>query len=176
MSQRFSARLQRGLSLIELIVFIVIVSVALVGVLSVLNVSVKSSADPVIRKQALAVAEAMLEEVLSKDYQNVMTTDDDPGGVNADTPSKGCTPSTATKCRSNTVGDRQNYNDVNDYNGWNQAGVYDLLGALVPIPGTYAVKIAVAPQTLSGVAGKMVTVSVAGGAETVVLSGFRANF
>ncbi|MCE9569660.1 MAG: type II secretion system GspH family protein, partial [Rhodocyclales bacterium] len=41
---------QHGLTLIELIVFIVIVSVALAGVLSVLNLTARSSADPMIRK------------------------------------------------------------------------------------------------------------------------------
>ena len=56
-------RRQSGLTLIELILFIVIVSVALVGVLTVFNVTSKSSADPMVRKQMLAVAEAILEEV-----------------------------------------------------------------------------------------------------------------
>lgn len=56
-------RRQSGLTLIELIVFVVIVSVALVGVLTVFNVTTRSSADPMVRKQMLAVAEAILEEV-----------------------------------------------------------------------------------------------------------------
>ena len=54
---------QRGISLIELIMFIVIVSVALAGILLVMDTVTRSSADPLLRKQALAVAEAMLEEV-----------------------------------------------------------------------------------------------------------------
>ena len=53
---------QRGISLIELIMFIVIVSVALAGILLVMNVTTRSSADPVVRKQALAIAESLLEE------------------------------------------------------------------------------------------------------------------
>ncbi|MCM2308207.1 MAG: prepilin-type N-terminal cleavage/methylation domain-containing protein [Sulfuritalea sp.] len=57
------SRRQRGLTLIELIVFILIVSVALVGVMTVLNVTARSSADPMVRKQMLTVAEAILEEV-----------------------------------------------------------------------------------------------------------------
>ena len=47
--------LQRGLSLIELIIFIVIISVGVLGILSVLNTTAKSSADPMIGKQVLAV-------------------------------------------------------------------------------------------------------------------------
>jgi len=54
---------QAGISLIELVMFIVIVSVGVVGILSVMNVTTKSSADPMIRKQALAIAESVLEEI-----------------------------------------------------------------------------------------------------------------
>lgn len=61
-------RRQSGLTLVELIIFIVIVSVGLAGVLSVFNVVVRRSADPLVTKQALAVADAMLEEILLKDF------------------------------------------------------------------------------------------------------------
>jgi MSHA pilin protein MshD len=54
---------ESGISLVELIMFIVIVSVALAGILLVMNVTNRSSADPLIRKQALAIAESLLEEV-----------------------------------------------------------------------------------------------------------------
>src|SRR4030067_3352919 len=43
--------------------FIVIVSVALAGILRVMNVTTRGSADPLIHKQALAIAESLLEEV-----------------------------------------------------------------------------------------------------------------
>ena len=55
--------LQRGISLVELIMFIVIVSVALAGIMLVMNVTTKGSADPLVHKQALAIAESLLEEV-----------------------------------------------------------------------------------------------------------------
>lgn len=54
---------QRGISLVELIMFIVIVSVALAGILLVMNQVTGHSADTLIRKQALAIAESLLEEV-----------------------------------------------------------------------------------------------------------------
>lgn len=62
---------QSGFTLIELIVFIVIVSVGLTGVLSSLNISAKSSADPLQPKQALAIAEATLESMLLKNYADL---------------------------------------------------------------------------------------------------------
>lgn len=68
MSIRQGIRRQRGTTLIELIVFIVVVSVGLAGVLTVFNVVVKASADPLVTKQALAVADSLLEEVLLKDF------------------------------------------------------------------------------------------------------------
>ena len=59
---------QRGISLIELIMFIVIVSVALAGILLVMNVTTKGSADPLIHKQAIAAAESLLEEIQLQDF------------------------------------------------------------------------------------------------------------
>lgn len=54
---------ERGISLIELIMFIVIVGIALAGILLVMNTTTRGSANPLIYKQALAIAESMLEEV-----------------------------------------------------------------------------------------------------------------
>lgn len=56
-------RRQAGLTLIELIIFIVIISVGLAGILSVLNVTVWHSSDPLLQKQAQALAEGLLEEI-----------------------------------------------------------------------------------------------------------------
>ena len=61
-TERRAAR-RSGLSLIELLVFIVVVGVALAGVLSAINVGARASADPMVRKQALAAAESLLEEI-----------------------------------------------------------------------------------------------------------------
>lgn len=71
-----SRRSQSGVTLIELIVFIVIVSVGLTGVLSALNLSISRSADPLRAKQALAIAEGLLEEIQLKNFS-------DPDGTNS---------------------------------------------------------------------------------------------
>lgn len=54
---------QRGFTLIELVIFIIVVSVAIVGLAQVFSITTGKSADPQLRKQALALAEGMLEEV-----------------------------------------------------------------------------------------------------------------
>ena len=81
-------RRERGISLVELIMFILIVSVALVGVLLVMNTVSKGSADPLIRKQSLAIAESLLEEVELMPF--TFCDPDDASAVTA-TSAVGCT-------------------------------------------------------------------------------------
>jgi len=157
---------QNGLSLIELIMFIVIVSVGVLGILSVLNVTARNSADPMIRKQVLAVAEAMLEEVLTKDFSNP------PGGFTPATPGNP------------TQAERPSFDDIDDYNmtgAWNWTGVRSLLDTSTSIMGlaSYTVTVTVAGAALNGIAAansKAVTVTVTGGNETVTLIGYRTNY
>jgi MSHA pilin protein MshD len=54
---------QRGVTLVELILFMVVVSIALAGIVTVMNLTTRGSVDPVRRKQALMIAEGLLEEV-----------------------------------------------------------------------------------------------------------------
>lgn len=51
-----------GLTLIETMVFILVVSIASLGVLAAVNITLLRSSDPLVRKQALAIAEGLLEE------------------------------------------------------------------------------------------------------------------
>jgi Tfp pilus assembly protein PilV len=73
---------ERGVSLVELVVFIVIVSAAVAGIIGVMSITTQSSADPVVRKQALAIAEAVLEEVQLQPF--TYCDPDDPGAATAD--------------------------------------------------------------------------------------------
>ena len=90
----------RGFTLIELIIFIVIVGVAMAGILSVFNTSVKSSADPMVRKQAMALADSIMEEILLKAYAS-----------------------------SGTGTNRATYDGVDDYNGLTETAFTDLSAA-----------------------------------------------
>jgi MSHA pilin protein MshD len=143
----------RGFTLIELILFIVVVSAGLAGILSVMNTVVKSSADPMVRKQTLAVAESMLEEILLKDYAN---------------PSGGYSGTT-----------RSQFDDVSDYAGYTTTGgIVDVLGSVVPGLSNYniAPAVSVAPVTISGATLLQVTVSVTGPQGTISLTGYRGHY
>lgn len=59
-------RRQSGINLIELLISIVIISIACTGVLLVFAQTVRFSADPMIQTQALAIAEAYLDEILAR--------------------------------------------------------------------------------------------------------------
>ena len=151
----YTSRLaRRGFTLIEVIVFIVVVGAGLTGILSVMNTVVKSSADPMVRKQAMTIAESLLEEILLKEYGN-------PGGG-----------------YSGTV--RAQFDDVGDYAGYTTTGgIVDVSGAAVAGLGSYNIAPAVtvvASSDLTGIAAKKVTVSVTGPGVTISLSGYRSNY
>lgn len=133
----------------------VIVSIAVVGILSVMNQTVKSSADPILRKQAAALADSILEEILLKEYA------DPDGGANV------------------VESGRSTYDDVDDYGAINE-----LISATGPVfldmPTEvygYNINIAVTDGSATlGVAAKQVTVTVSRGAESIAMTGYRASY
>lgn len=176
---------ERGLSLIELLVFIVVVGIAVTGVVSVFSLNARSSADPMVRKQALAIAESLLEEVLGKPY-----TYCDPDDAQADTATSsaigptGCA-TTPESMGADGVEDRYSnvtpYDNVNDYDGFSMAGIADLSGAAVPGLASYTATVQVQPAgAFNGIpAGEtlLVTVTVtAPGNLGVSLSGYRTRY
>jgi MSHA pilin protein MshD len=72
---------QQGVTLIELIVFMVIVGVAIAGVLKALQAANRDSVDPLIRKQALSIAESLLLEVQQQPF--TFCDPDDPHAATA---------------------------------------------------------------------------------------------
>src|SRR6266481_606591 len=61
-------RAQRGTSLVEVIIFVVIVSIAVVSVVSALSLAVRQSGDPLVQRQTLAIAESLIQEIDSQPY------------------------------------------------------------------------------------------------------------
>jgi MSHA pilin protein MshD len=153
---------QRGISLIELIMFIVIVSVALVGILTVMNVTTKGSADPLVHKQALAIAESLIEEV-----ELMPLTICDPNDVNA------ASAVTSVDCTGGTNGPNDEsklplgpeageargsfaspYDNVSDYNGFNMTGaaIQDIAGNSIVGLGGYTASVVVGTTGCAGIA------------------------
>ncbi len=163
-------KMQRGITLIELLIFIIVVSVGLLGAIAVFGPAVRGSADPMIRKQTLNLAEALLREVMQKSFEN------DPADPNNTSNTLGCTPNTVPVCTANSQVSRPLYNDVDDYIGFNQVGILRLNGANVPGLEACTEAVAVTPTTINAVAGKLITATVRCGGETVPLSAFRSNY
>ncbi|AAZ96709.1 hypothetical protein Tbd_0756 [Thiobacillus denitrificans ATCC 25259] len=171
----------RGVSLIELLVFIVVVGIAVTGVLALYGLNVRTSGDPMVRKQALAIAESLLEEVLAKpftycdpDDANVETAADASGC--ATTP-EGPGPEDASETRHANL---TPFDNVNDYDGFAMTGIVDLAGNSVAGLDAYSARVAVQPAgAFHGIpAGEtlLVTVTVSGpGNQTVSLSGYRTR-
>jgi MSHA pilin protein MshD len=161
---------QRGLTFIELIFFIVIVSAGLAGILTVLNVTTSRSADPMVRKQMLAVAEGVMEEVRLQSFGWC-----DPDDANASTAANaaGCAGGTPAETRGNAL---TPWDQVTDYNG--AVLNTSLAGTAFPAGYSAAVQVLQA-DNLNGIAGGealRIQVTVSFGAETLVLEGYRTRY
>jgi MSHA pilin protein MshD len=111
---------QRGVTLVELLMSIVIVSVAAIAVLGVLSDTAMRSAVPMIRHQAAAIADAYLEETLLKPFT-------DPDGTDGEAL-------------------RTEFDDVDDYDGLADAGARDQFGNPVSGLSNYNVSVSVTPS------------------------------
>src|SRR5215813_2690402 len=100
---------ERGETQVEVVLFIVIIATALTAVLGTLSLTVGRSADPLVARQALAIAESMLQEVMSQPY----TANDLDGGPDAIGPEAGETRFSSTSP----------FDHVDDYNGYSMNGI-----------------------------------------------------
>jgi MSHA pilin protein MshD len=114
-------RNQRGMTLIEVVIAIVVVATAVSAVLGVLSSSVGRSADAMIVSQGIAIAESYLEEITLKPFA-------DPDGSDGES-------------------SRPDFDDVDDFDGLSDAGAHDQLGNPIAGLGAYAIDVAVVPST-----------------------------
>jgi MSHA pilin protein MshD len=172
---------QAGVTLVELILFIIIVSVGVAGILTVFNLTTQKSSDPQVRRQMLAVAEALLEEVEFKPF--TYCDPDDPNAATAAS-SAGCTggPGGANDESKLPLGPeagetRATFDNVSDYNGLSLNPVTDINAN--PING-YSATISVAQQQLEASvpldASLRITVTVTHGNDSISLSGYRLRY
>lgn len=110
MSIDTARRRQAGLSLVEMVMFMVIVSIAVMGVVQTMNLTARNSADPLLRKQALLIAESLMEEV-----QMAHFTFCNPGDDNAESAQNVAGCATAVEAVGRAAGATRPYGNVNDY-------------------------------------------------------------
>ncbi len=185
---------QSGISLIELIMFIIIIGVGVAGILTTFDVAVRGSADPLVRKQALAIAESLLLEV---EQQAFTWCDPQDANVLTATSAAGCAlatnnqnkagaafpippapvPTPGTETRGNAS---DPYDNVADYAGFQAAGS-DIVGGNANAAFTSSVTItragAAAPfAALPLDAVLRIAVTVSGRGESVTLVGYRIRY
>jgi MSHA pilin protein MshD len=116
---------ERGLSLIELVMAMVVLAVGVVGLLGVINLTTRRSADPVIQQQAQLIAESYLEEILLKRFVD---------------------PTADRVCPAPPGGGRSAYDNVCDYQGLNDNPPRDQFGNAIAALTGYTVSVTVTPN------------------------------
>jgi MSHA pilin protein MshD len=180
----------RGVTLIEMIIFIVIVSVALVAILTVLNITAQHSGDPLINKQLQAIAEEYMEEVTAMPFTycdpedaNVLTASSSAGCAIAALSEATVGPKTVNGSLE-TRGINPTFNNVGNYAGYSSANASDASGTHTFNGYSVAVTVAfdaaadLGPSTLliSNSAVLHITVVVSNAANSFKLEGYRTRY
>lgn len=149
---------QGGVSLIELVVFIVVVSIGLTTLLLVFNQSIGQSVDPAVRIKALEKGQALMEEILARKFDENTPT----GGVPA------CDSSEGEPCAG--ILSDTGFDDVGDYDGYSDASDS---GFII----TAAVSIAGSDLGLPAAQARLIQITITmPGDQAVVLSAYKVNF
>jgi MSHA pilin protein MshD len=153
-----TSRCQQGATLIEMVISIVIISIAVTSVMMVVVRVAASSADPIRRIQAMAIAESYMDEILAQSLV-------DPDGAETGAAEAGEV--------------RANFDDIADYQGLNDSnGARNQVGA--PIAGLegYNVRVMLTGTTLGGHPAQRITVTVSVDGDpdfAIPLVGYRMN-
>ena len=171
----------RGVTLIELILFIVVVSAALAGVLSVFLPATSASADPMLRRQALAIAESLMEEVQLMPFSYC-----DPDDANLETASSSAGCASLAQGLTPNAGETRftapQFDNVGDYGGYTMtSGIVDITNTAVSGLAGYSASVAVVASALGSISAASgdalrITVTVTGpGNTSVTLDGVRTR-
>ncbi|WP_188150347.1 type IV pilus modification PilV family protein [Teredinibacter waterburyi] len=146
-----------GVTLIETIVFLVVIAIALTGLMMVFNESVTKSVDPVVRIRALELGQGQLDEVMSRKFDENTPT----GGI------PHCGAVSGVACLGITAD--SGFDDVGDYDGFSRTvDGYSL---------TVSVSEAGDDLGLSAAEARLVQVVVTmPGGDSLQLAAYRANF
>lgn len=173
-------RRARGLTLIELLLFVVVIGIALSAMLGVFATSTRASADPMIRRQQLAIAESLLREVQLMPF-TWCDPDLDANAAQA-TSAASCstTEGMGPEGSQTRYGPSATFNNVNDYNGFSMTGIRDVTNAAVSGLSGYSASVTVVATALDTVTPSdalRITVTVAApDGNTLSLQGWRTRY
>jgi MSHA pilin protein MshD len=140
----------RGLTLIELLLFVVVVGIALSAMLRVFVTATAASADPMVRRQQLAIAESLLREVELMPF-----TWCDPDDPDATTVSSAAGCATQENNVAPEPGESRygpnHFDNVNDYAGFSMNGIVDISNTAVAGLEGYKASVSVVAQALDNV-------------------------
>jgi MSHA pilin protein MshD len=152
---RATAHRHRGVTLIELVVAITIVAIAVTTILGLIGAIASRSADAMVQQQAVAIAQAYLDEIQQRWVV-------DPNGTPPNT-------------------GRGSWDLVDQYNGLVDVGAHDQFGNAIPALSAYTVSVTTSPSAaLTGVpaaAARRIDITVTyPPSGSVMLSGYRTNY
>ena len=160
----------KGLTMIEMIVFILIIGVALGAILSVMRMTTTSATDPIRDKQALSIAESLLEAI---QLQALTFCDPEDANAGTATSSTGC--ATTVQGLAPTAGESRyfepRFDNVGDYNGFSMSGIKDVENNVISGLEIYTATVTESLHP-DGV-GVQINVRVTAGATDVLLTGYR---
>lgn len=125
---------QHGVTLVELVISIVIISIAMVAMMNSFSLSMSHSADPLWRTKTLKLGQLYLDEILAKKYDEL-------------TPIGGLPFVSSPSCASlgpDGSETRASYDDVDDYHGITDVAPSSLTTALDSTYANYRISITVA--------------------------------
>jgi MSHA pilin protein MshD len=163
------AMAQRGTTLVEVIIFVLIVSIAVVSVVSTLSLAVRQSSDPLVQRQTLAIGESLIQEIDSQPYAQK-----DPYNPTGPDDAIGPEPGEAR------AGSPLPFDNPNDYSGYSETGIVAPDGSAVAGLGTYSASVVATQQSMGNVPasdGLLVVVTATGpDGQPVALTTFRARY
>jgi MSHA pilin protein MshD len=180
-----SSSRQRGLSLIEVVIFIVVLGIGIAGMAILYNQLTLASVDPVVRKQAVAIANSLMEEIQLRPF--TFCDPDDAAVFTAGSPAGCATEEVIGQEGGETRYGPTLFDNVSDYNSFSPmlGSIQDINNNTIAGLAGYSAQVAVAEASadFAAVGGVpldealRVTVTVTGPANvTVVLQGYRLRY
>jgi MSHA pilin protein MshD len=173
---------QRGMSLIEVVIFIVVLGIGIAGLAVLYNRLTLSSVDPLVRKQAVAIANSLMEEIQLRPF--TFCDPDDPAVFTATAPGDCTTPEGIGVEGGETRYGPTYFDNVSDYAGFAMVGsIQDVGNTTINGLTGYSAQVQIAaaggdfPAAIPANEALRITVTVTGPANVqVVLQGYRLRY